>query len=980
MAAGPSLYFVPAERSFADAVAQRLIAENAGLALARTLLLVPSRRARRALADAFVRASGGALLLPRLVVIGDIDEDLALSGVAGADQLAAEARIPPVIDGFERRMLLLQLVRRWQDARGAPAPLVESMRLADALARTLDQLQIEEVDPAAVEGLDLGGMGTHWQTTLDFLALVTRQWPQLLLQLRRSDRMARRQLLLRRLAAQWRTTPPATPVLAVGMATADPATAALLGIVARLPNGRVVLPGLEPDNPDWAALDRNPSHPQAALKRLVDGMDMAVAEARVWPHSSGEDGPHGRARGLSVALAAAARTGDWPPAIDLAGLAVVEARAPAEEATAIAIAMRRQLEQPGRTAALVTPDRQLARRVAAQLGRWGIAVDDSAGRPLSMTPPGLMLLLALQVAKSRFAPVELLALLKHPLAGPDDAAARLGWLDNVRRLDLLLRGVRPPKGLTGVSARIAAAAPTLAAADRTTIQAWWHDVQQQLAPVAALAEAPAPLDVAADMLRDFADRFSGPRFWSGEAGRATSALIDDLIAHGGSSGPVPPDQLAAAITVLFDSVAVRPPYGGHPRLAILGLLEARLQRADLVILGGLNEGVWPASGGFDPWLPPALRRTLGLPEEERAIGLAAHDFLMAAAAPDVLLTRAKRDASAPTVPSRFWLRLAAYAGDGLRRADDLLALAEAIDRRPPVPRAARPAPSPPPAARPRRISVTAVDRLAADPFSFYAERVLRLPVLERLDIDLSAAARGTLVHEVLESLIASGRLGDAKARQAALDAALATHADQPLVGALWAPRAARMLDWVAGEMADRASQGWQRMRSEVAGSFDVAGVRLVGKADVVVEVAQTAAAGLALIDFKTGQMPNGQKIRDRHALQLGLLGWLAREGQLDGVAPALVDELAYWKLTGGAGKRGEIKSTKANYPDAWQDVAAFIDDCRDRFLALAARYLTGDAPFIAKAHAEYAQHLTDYDQLARVAEWQGRRTDAEGAA
>src|SRR5690606_38626599 len=112
----------------------------------------------------------------------------------------------------------------------------------------------------------------------------------------------------------------------------------------------------------------------------------------------------------------------------------------------------------------------------------------------------------------------------------------------------------------------------------------------------------------------------------------------------------------------MERVAVRPSYGGHPRVAVYGLLEARMTRADLVICAGLNEGTWPAAPSLDPLLAPPVLRALGVPGADFRIGLAAHDLAGMLGAPEVALTRSARDAEGPAIPSRFLLRVKALLG------------------------------------------------------------------------------------------------------------------------------------------------------------------------------------------------------------------------------------------------------------------------------------------------------------------------------
>jgi ATP-dependent helicase/nuclease subunit B len=965
MAERKAVFTIPAHRAFADALAAGMLGRIGRDDLPRALLLLPNRRAVRAVTEAFVRASGGALLLPRMLPIGDVGENEALGLFDEA--MTLEADIQPAIAAFERRMLLMPLVHRWQQLNGRARSSVETLRLADALAHTLDQLQLEGIAPARLHET-MAELGAHWEATLTFVEVVVEAWPPQLAARGLMDRVARRQTLLGAIAARWRSAPPARPVVAAGMASADPAVAEVLAVIAGLPQGTVVLPGLDLDTADWDEIGGFPAHPQCGLWHLLQRMSIARDEVQLWDADSALDGPDTRAEAIGAALSLAGSTAHWPPAGPLPGLRFAEAANPAEEAGVIALAMRRQLDTPGATAALVTPDRGLARRVAAQLRRWEIEVDDSAGTPLARAPSGTLLLAALESGAQRFAPGALLALLKHPLAGPGEGRARLNWLDELRRLDLALRGVRPTAGLKGIAARVKTPPQgALPDSERAQLAAWWTALRPRLDALEALMAKPRALAAFAEGLRAFTEDISEGRVWEGAAGRAAAETIAEMVQHGEIGLLIPPTDLPALLGAMLDDVAVRPPFGKHPRLAIYGLLEARLQRADLMILGGLNEGVWPGGDPFDPWIPPAIRRRLGLPETERAIGLAAHDFVLAAAAPQVLLTRARRDASAPTVASRFWLRLLAFAGDHVVWETGLPALAAALDARESIPPAERPRPAPPAADRPKQISVTQVDRLLIDPYSFYAEKMLRLRPLDPLDADLSAAERGTIVHAVIEALLGADTLHVPAAREAAIDAAIAAHADQPLVAALWRPRIVRMLDWVAELMAARAAGGWGEVRSEVEGHFEVSGITLKGKADIV----QAGPEGLLIADFKTGAVPRQARLADGLASQLGLLAWLAEEGALDGPASRIV-EVAYWKLSGGK-EAGKETTSARHYKDAWADLPAFIETCRTAFREAVSEYLAGSRPFEAKVKPEYAVHLQDYDHLARLAEWWGRK-------
>ena len=496
-----ALYSIPARLAFADSLVAGLLRRVGGepMALARSLILLPNNRAVRAVTDAFVRASGGALLLPRMVPLGDPESGETVGAAFDAADLADPP--PPAVAPYARRMILTRLIVAARADDGAPVGVAEAVRLAGELERLLDQLLVEEVDPARLATLDLAEeLSAHWQASLRSLEVVLRHWPAELACLGRIDAARRRALLLDRLARRWRERPPGTPVFAAGISDTAPAVTRLLRCVAMLPTGAVVFADLDTAMPEeeWAALGPHvpdpatglaarsiETHPQFVPKLMLERIGAGRGEVVGWDDAAGPGTDPARGRAVANALAPAAFTGKWtalkPADRRLAGVRAAEFAISGEEAQAIALALRGVLEEPGQTAALVTPDRALARRVAAHCRRWGIEVDDSAGRPLAILPPGTLLLALVEAAAERFAPLALLTLLKHPLAcGGGD---RLAWLDGARQLDRRLRGPRPAPGLDGIDGVVAG----------TSAQDWWVAARALLQPVEAMAtRRPAP--------------------------------------------------------------------------------------------------------------------------------------------------------------------------------------------------------------------------------------------------------------------------------------------------------------------------------------------------------------------------------------------------------------------------------------------------------------------------------------------------------
>lgn len=957
----PAVFTIPAHRSFADALAAGLIRRfgKDSFTLARGRILLPNNRAVRTVTDAFVRASGLGLLLPRLIPIGDPELEERIGGAL--DPIGDGEPAPPAIDPAERLLTLASIVR------SSGENSAEAIRLAADLGRTLDALLIEEIGPAQLReaAAETSDLARHWEKSLEKLKAIYEAWPQLLAEQGRIDVAQRRNLLLRKLARRWADAPPEGFTVAAGVTTGAPAVASLLSRVARMPGGMVVMPALSladlVSDEEWDALGPDeigrgdPAHPQYHLKLLLERMGVARAEVRLWRDSGTAASSPVRARAIANAMTAPDFSHKWqhlPPAHRrLTGIRVAELADAAAEAQAIALALRESLETPGKTAALVTPDRQLASRVSGLLKRWGIEADDSAGTPLSESPPGTLLLGIASAAAEDVAPVALLALAKHPLVG-GEGEDRLAWLDAARELDLELRGPRPAAGLNGLDAWF----------DGKTVTRSWRMVRARVAGIDGMLANPLPLGRFAEALVGAAQTLAGDAAWRGPSGRMAAELLADLQASEAASRLiVTADDAVPLLRRLLDQHAVRPPYGGHPRIFIWGLLEARLQQADLVVLGGLNEGVWPSLPAPDPWLPPKVRANLGMPSLEHRIGLSAHDFASALGASEVLVTRARRDGRSPTVASRFWLRLDAISG-GLPRDTRLERLTRQLDDPGPPQPVARPAPNPPAEQRPERISVTAVDRLKADPFAYYAQAILKLRRLDPVDADNTPAWKGTVVHAALEQWLREDGCDPDKLRPRT-EQLLADEAIHPMLRALWAPRLLEAIDWMAKLERDNRADDRRPLAAEIKGEAPLAGVTVYGRAD---RIDLLGGGGLAIIDYKTGKPPSQKAVDAGFALQLGLLGLIGRAGGFEGVSgdPEVFE---YWSLTRHKGSFGRLMR-----PDKEMGSAEFLAHAYDHFAEAAAKWLTGIEPFTAKLNPAYAPY-GDYDQLMRLEEWYGRK-------
>ena len=1006
-AARPAIASIPSGVSFADALARGLLARWGGdpLALADAVILLPTRRARRTLSEAFLRASEGrALVLPRLLPLGDLDADELLFGESDAlPGLAGESALPPAMPALRRQLLLSRLIIAWGKAQAdgeraaAAAPAVaasedQAVRLAEELARLLDQVETEGLGFERLADLVPADYAHHWQLTLEFLKIVTEQWPKLQASEGCIGPAERRRRLLEMQAAAWRASPPQTPVIVAGSTGSIPATAALIEVVAGLPQGMAVLPGLDAsaDAETWTAIRSDPTHPQHGLALLLARLDVDPVLVPTWPDADCPPDLHRRTDFVNLALRPASTTPRWQEGAEplaaglseaLEGVRRIDCGNPGEEAAVIALLMRQALDVPERIAALVTPDRALARRVAAELRRWGIEIDDSAGLPLGDTPAGTFLRLLADMVAADLAPLPLLAALKHPLAagGLGEGAFRA----KVRALEIaVLRGPRPAPGFDGLRR-------ALAASDRAAELAGWVEALSRMAapfaaaladPACGLGEIVAAHIAFAEALAASADESGAARLWAHEAGEQAADFMAELSAAAASGPPLSGERYPALLGSLLSGKAVRPRYGSHPRLSILGPLEARLQQADVMILAGLNEGTWPAEVEPGPWLSRPMRTDFGLPPPERRIGLAAHDFVQAFAAPQVYLTRATRVEGTPTVPSRWLLRIDALLraldlDEGLQREEaQWRAWAAELDRPPRLLTSGPPAPKPPLAARPRCLSVTQIETWMRDPYALYARKILGLVPLDPIDADPGAAERGILIHRALERFLAAyperpPEEAEAAVLEAGREVFDALRA-RPGLHAFWWPRFERIARWFAQADADRRRDtvhAWAEVRGKLALDAAAGPFRVTATAD---RIDRLADGGLAILDYKTGAVPQAKALALGFAPQLPLEAAIAEAGGFEGVPAGSPRSLAFWRLTGGE-PPGEARPVRG-------DAATLAGAALAGLARLIAAFDDPQTPYAAIPRAGWAPRYNDYLHLARVKEWAVQAAQEDG--
>ena len=1002
------------------------------LNLARATLYLPTRRALRLAREIFLdELNTDAAILPRIVALGDIDEDeLAFS--ESADQFGGTAPldIPPRLGELERRLTLAHLVAAWAKSPVA-APLVvggpaSTLALAGDLARLMDDMVTRGVAWEALDGLVPDQFDKYWQHSLEFLRIARRQWPEYLKEIDRIEPAERRDRLIDAEAARL-TAHHDGPVIAAGSTGSMPVTAKFLAAVTRLQQGAVVLPGLDTDLDDdaWQIIGgvtnaegkftTRPSsnHPQFAMHGLLERFGIKRGDVEIL----GTPAPGGRDVLVSETMRPSTATEQWHdrlarPEISakitagMAGLAVVAAPNPEMEALAIAIAMR-EARHFDKSAALVTPDRALARRVIAALTRWNLEFNDSGGDALTDTSAGIFARLAAEAAARGLEPPTLLALLKHPLFRLGSAHGALKRAIEVLEL-ALLRGTRPQAASAGLARDFDRFRSELKklnsqqtsslhrAEPRAKLKEDELDRAQTL--IAALQTAFAPLEtVASSKPHDFAELAQRHRdvltalshdenniamVFEGPQGSALAAAFDELLVDDKPSGlTVQLGDYPEVFQTAFADRMVRRPESANAQLQIYGQLEARLTETDRVILGGLVEGVWPPAPRVDPWLSRPMRHELGLDLPERRIGLSAHDFAQLLGTGEVILTHSAKVGGAPAVASRFLHRLEAVAGEArwkltVLAGETYVRFADELDRPEKVEPIEQPAPKPPLATRPLKMSVTAIEDWLRDPYTIYAKHILRLDPLDPVDMPLSAADRGSAIHNALGEFtetFAEALPDDIVQTLRRIGAKhFAPLMERPEAKALWWPRFQRIAKWFADwELARR--DGIDGIKAEIRGEIGIPldharTFILSARAD---RIERRRDGSFAILDYKTGQPPTGKQVRMGLSPQLTLEAAILREGGFRDIdAGSSVGELVYVRLSGnnppGEQRTLELKIRNNDTPQT-PDAAA--DEALLKLEALVRAFENENQAYTSLNLSMWSNRYGAYDDLARIKEW-----------
>ena len=914
---------------------------------------VNTQRMQRRLAELFLQ--GPARLMPKFHLVTDLAHDPLLSD------------LPMPVPTLKRRLEIAQLVRKLIQRVEGLAPASAVFDLANSLADLMDEMQGEGIAPDVIEGLDISDFSGHWERALQFITIVQRYFEGG----EAPDKEARQRASVFALTQRWQESPPDHPILVAGSTGSRGTTFHLMKAVAGLPQGAVILPGFDFDMPRrvWAQLSdpkTSEDHPQYRFSRLLGALDLTSEQVIPWIESAPKAAARNRL--VSLALRPAPVTFHWRQEgpylteLDQATQDITWLEAPNQRVEAKAIALRlRQAAELGQTAAVISPDRNLTRRIATALAAWNITPDDSAGIPLSLTAPGRFLLHVLDLAQPQLTSETLLVLLKHPLA--HSGADRGQHLRNTRELELYLRRDGP--------AFLTAQTLLRWAETKDHYRPWVDWINAKVFD--RWPQGPQPLENWIAHHRTLAEGLSAGlvgdsgQLWEQAPGRDTKTEIENLTKYAPAAGDVDLTDYSAILRGVLNAGQTRNQNHVHSNILIWGTLEARVQSADLVILAGLNDGTWPEPPAPDPWLNRSLRLQAGLLLPERRIGLSAHDFQQAVGAKAVWLTRSIRSDDAETVPSR-WLNRIENLLNGLEKPDDAswmdrmrargnewLGKVEALEAPQAAPPSIRPSVAPPVACRPESLSVTDIKHLIRDPYAIYAKRILDLKRLDSLTKSADAPLRGTVIHDLLEAFLQTGPWTNAEAAKATLlalaEERLQATVPWPAARRMWLARVVRFSEWFVTQEMVRQAQ-IVSTKTEIKGEIDLPELNftLRGTADRI-DLLNDGTAHI--YDYKTGKPPT-QAQQLHFDKQLLLEVEILRRGGFPGLGSLKVTGATYIGLDNAP---TELPAP-IDEADVWSDLSKLIR-----------AYQSAEQGYAARRAMLKAEESSDYDHLARYGEW-----------
>ena len=907
------IYGISFSDNLAEILVNHLLQEYADnpLDMAKVWIILPTKRACLKVKNTFLeKATNRNLLLPKLYPLYELE--------------MLDSDIPPAVEKTERLLLLTKLCR----AKPSIHTMDKALKMAISLGELLDLSYQFNLDLTKLDELvSFNQFATHWQQTVQFLDILHTHWPNILKERSKIDPMDRCVRQINQLTCKIKNNEIPNPIVLAGFEDVFPALTELIKAVSSQEKNLVFQDGFVPTHDSKI----KPYRVKTTLQ------ENAVIEALTKENWQAESVSKDSFKNVHL----------------------ITAKTQTQEALTIALLLRKALEKPDQTAALVTTDRTLARQVISEMKRWNITLDDSAGTPLNHTPIGEYLLLIAQLGCDPSGQ-NYLSLLKHPLACDGMMPSELRQL--VQKTEKTLR-------------------------EKNT--AWHMDLHTDFTSWIKLFKNNFLTDFntilnqhisLAETLAQSADKSAPERLWNDEAGTAAFQLLSDLKNMAYIVEKIEPDAYPEILKILMQQVSVRHKYGTHPRLDILGPIEARFHHADVCIIGGLNEGTFPAQPETGPWLNRPMRTQLGLPLPEVKIKELAMDFAHSCCSQEVYLTRAQKVDGAQTVPSRFLERLKAVAQiNEIDFHETQAQLASLIDLPTEFDTPIRPAPKPPITDRPQKISVTQVETWRVNPYAIYARYILRLFPLPALENQPKHAIFGTLIHQVLHDFLDAHPYSTDKKELITMannifENSNLSNPDKALLRIKFEHIAAFIIE--QQQYAHQIKKVYPEEKAFVDFQINNQSFRLEGTADRIDLMKDNT---IRLVDYKTYQssLLGTKSVKEGMAPQLALEALILKNGGIPALTDKPINTLTYWFLS-----NKEKESYVKNILTTEQEISDLLDTTKDGLYRIISAFQNPETayevyPSPQMTNKTQKDKYDDYAHLARRQEWTTDEEDSE---
>ncbi|MBX7146620.1 MAG: double-strand break repair protein AddB [Alphaproteobacteria bacterium] len=969
------IFTIPSGINFVQAIAERLLEETKSdpLELTHYTILLPTKRSCLLLQEAFIHTDKvDALFLPKIKPLGDLSEnDFSLI----PDHQINGLSILPGIDPTKRILLLAKLIVEKTEIN-----FNKALFLAKDLFKFLDEIQKERINFYEFNEIISANYALHWQQIFNFLKILFHEWPKILKEEKCLDVVERQNILLEQQAKIWKENPPKFPVWVAGSTGSVPATAELMKVVSHLPLGYIILPGLNLNLDDnlQKEIREDPCHPYYGMLNLLSNLNYKLSDVRPWPLEDANI-PLKRNALLNQVFYPASVVTKWDQLkrkwtdIDKAveNLKLVLCANSKEEAEIIAIILREALEKSNQKVALVTADRKLARRVTAELRRWSITVESGVGLSLDKTKTGefLKLLTSLVLHQTY---TTWLSIFKHPLTSM--GFSKEYFLEAVKEIELkLLRGSFITEDLETLIKKAYDLNLDKASNILEKTKIIFHDFFGLLKDNHVNLEKLIQTHIILAESLVTTDKVPGYEIlWSDHDGNSVLNFLINMISTNSNISLSTGKDYFDFFNYFLAEHIIYKDYNVNSRLSILSPFEARLYQADLMILGGLNEGVWPSEPEFDPWLNRNMRTILGLPLPERYIGLSAHDFFQLACAPSVVMTRSLKKDAVVTTPSRWVKRLQIFLkslGKEILVPNNWIEWRKMSNHIESISNFSPPYPKPPVHLRPRKLSVTQLQKLLHNPYIIYVETILKLSPLEPLEPIPNASIRGTLIHTILEKFLYDyerNHIPDPYNYLIALGKKIfSSLLFYPTVWGFWWPRYERVAQWFIKSLEfykDKKLRTFLEISGQYTLTLSLGDYVLTAKAD---RIDLMKDGGLTIIDYKTGSIPSMRKVNQGFYPQLILEAIIAKAKGFSLIKESnKIQKLEFWKITG---RNPAVEVINLPF-----DIDNLIEEHHEGIKKFLESFDDVNTAYPISVDYQTNDYIKSYQHLARMKEWIGQ--------